>query len=204
MSQILVIDDDADVRTVLTGTLEAAGHEVRTADTVKNARQILQEWNPEILFCDLFFGDSEDGMILLSHIQNLSPRPVIIMMSGYGSIELAVASMKEGADDFLTKPINQEELIARVERYLEMHRIQAEVSNLRHQNLRLKSQIEERYSFSNLIGQSRPMRRVFDMIRRVVDSDKTVLILGESGTGKELVSKAFRTRPWCFYRCKSR
>jgi DNA-binding NtrC family response regulator len=190
MSQILVIDDDADVRTVLTGTLEAAGHEVRTGDTVENARQILAEWNPEIVFCDLFFGDSKDGMILLSHIHNLSPRPVIIMMSGYGSIELAVNSMKEGADDFLTKPINQGELIARVERYLEMHRIQAEVSNLRHQNLRLKSQIEERYSFANLVGHSPPMRRVFDMIRRVVDSDKTVLVLGESGTGKELVSKA--------------
>ena len=190
MSQILVIDDDADVRTVLTGTLEAAGHEIQTAETVENARQILQEWNPEILFCDLFFGDSEDGMVLLSYVQNLSPRPIIIMMSGYGSIELAVASMKEGADDFLTKPINQDELVARVERYLELHRIQAEVNNLRNQNLQLKSQIEERYSFANLIGQSPPMRRVFDMIRRVVDSGKTVLILGESGTGKELVSKA--------------
>ncbi len=190
MSQILVIDDDADVRTVLTGTLEAAGHEVQTAETVEKARQILQEWNPEILFCDLFFGDSKDGMILLSHVHNLSPRPIIIMMSGYGSIELAVASMKEGADDFLTKPINQDELVARVERYLELYRIQAEVNNLRSQNLRLKSEIEERYSFANLIGQSPPMRRVFDMIRRVVDSGKTVLILGESGTGKELVSKA--------------
>ena len=190
MARILVIDDEADVRTVLAGTLEAAGHHVQALETVQEARKVLSEWNPEILFCDLFFGDNKDGLTLLSHVQTLSPRPTIIMMSGYGSIELAVAAMKEGADDFLTKPINQAELITRVERYLELQKIQQEVQDLRNQNLKLKSEIEDRYSFHNLIGNSPPMKRVFEMMRKVVDSNKTVLILGESGTGKELVAKA--------------
>jgi two-component system response regulator AtoC len=190
MGRILVIDDEPDVRTVLQGTLEAADHDVRTTKTVQEARRVLTEWNPELLFCDLYFGDSKDGMTLLSHVQTMSPRPILIMMSGYGSIELAVAAMQEGADDFLTKPINQAELVPRVERYLELHRIQQEVTDLRSQNLRLQSEIEERYGFSNLVGQSPQMRQVFDLIRKVVNTDKTVLILGESGTGKELVAKA--------------
>jgi two-component system response regulator AtoC len=190
MGQILVIDDEADVRTVLTGVLEAAGHDVIATSTIQEAHQILKEWNPDILFCDLFFDDSKDGMTLLAHVQTLSPRPIIIMMSGYGSIEMAVESMKEGADDFLTKPINQAELVTRVERYLELQTIQKEVSDLRIQNLRLQSEIEDRYSFGNLVGQSPAIKHIFDLIRKVADSDKTALILGESGTGKELVAKA--------------
>jgi two-component system response regulator AtoC len=233
MGRILVIDDEPDVRTVLQGTLEAADHDVRTTKTVQEARRVLTEWNPELLFCDLYFGDSKDGMTLLSHVQTMSPRPILIMMSGYGSIELAVAAMQEGADDFLTKPINQAELVPRVERYLELHRIQQEVTDLRSQNLRLQSEIEERYGFSNLVGQSPQMRQVFDLIRKVVNTDKTVLILGESGTGKELVAKAIhwnsprkrqtlhhpklrrhppgtpgkravRTCPWILHRCHPR
>jgi len=190
MGQILVVDDEADVRTILTGTLEAAGHEVIASSTVPEARRILSEWKPDLVLCDLFFGDSNDGMTLLTHVQTLSPRPIIIMMSGYGSIELAVDSMKEGADDFLTKPINQPELVTRVDRYLQLLKIQEEVSNLRLQNLRLQSEIEDRYAFGNLIGQSPAIRRVFELMRKVTDSDKTVLILGESGTGKDLVAKA--------------
>ena len=190
MARILIIDDEADVRTILSGTLEAAGHDIEAVDTIQKARETLSDWNPELIFCDLFFGDSKDGLTFLSHVQTLSPRPTIIMMSGYGSIELAVNAMKEGADDFLTKPINQAELVPRVDRYLELQKIQQEVNELRKQNLRLQSEIEDRYSFGNLIGNSPPMKRVFDLIQRVVDSDKTVLILGESGTGKELVAKA--------------
>jgi len=190
MGRILVVDDEADVRTILTGTLEAAGHEVVATSTVSEAQGILSEWKPDLVLCDLFFGDSNDGMTLLTHIQMQSPRPIIIMMSGYGSIELAVESMKEGADDFLTKPINQAELVTRVDRYLQLLKIQEEVSNLRLQNLRLQSEIEDRYAFGNLIGRSPAIRRVFELMRKVTDSDKTVLILGESGTGKDLVAKA--------------
>jgi two-component system response regulator AtoC len=207
MGRILIIDDDADLCAVLSDILTVANHVVKTTASVKEARQVLSEWQPNLLLCDLFFGDSTGGMTLLPYIQNLSPRPMMIMMSGYGSIELAVATMKEGADDFLTKPVNQPELLARIERYLQLQEIQQEVNLLRQQNLRLQSEIEERHSFSNLVGQSPPMLQVFDLIKKVVDSDKTVLILGESGTGKELVAKAIhwnsprRNQPFIVQNC---
>jgi DNA-binding NtrC family response regulator len=190
IGKILIIDDEADVRSVLSETLESADYEVKAAASVQEAHQVMSLWQPNIILCDLFFGDNTDGMTLLPYIQTLSPRPIVIIMSGYGNIELAVTTMKEGADDFLTKPINQPELVARVERYLQLQQIRQEVNDLRIQNLRLQSEIEERHSFSNIIGQSPLILRVFDLIRKVVDSDKTVLILGESGTGKELVAKA--------------
>jgi len=207
MGRILIIDDDADIRAVLSEILQVANHEVKGIASIEEARPILSEWQPNLLLCDLFFGDSTDGMTLLPYIQNLSPRPMIIMMSGYGSIELAVTTMKQGADDFLTKPINQTELVARVERYLQLQQIQQEVNQLRMQNLRLQSEIEERHCFSNLVGQSPLMQQVFDLIMKVVDSDKTVLILGESGTGKELVAKAIhwnsprRNQPFIIQNC---
>jgi DNA-binding NtrC family response regulator len=141
-----------------------------------------------------------DGLQLLKNVKEVSPTIPFIVLTAYGTIDSAVAAMKEGAYDYLTKPINNDEIKLTVKKALELHRLTREVE-------RLRGQIEIESDFKNIIGHSRKMRSLFRLIKLVANSSTTILIHGESGTGKELIARAIhynsprRDRPFVTIDC---
>jgi DNA-binding NtrC family response regulator len=123
------------------------------------------------------------GLELLTEIRRSHPDVNVILMTGFGSVETAVEAMKHGASDYLTKPVKKDELVRVIERVVREASLRREVS-------RLRKEVHKEYSFHQILGKSKPMQAVFDLIKRVADSPTNVLITGESGTGKELVAKA--------------
>ncbi len=141
-----------------------------------------------------------DGLALLRKAKQELPHAAVILVSGYGTVDTAVAALKEGAFDFLSKPVKPEELAHRIRMALERRLMAAEIA-------RLHAEIGERNSFQNIVGNSAPMREVFERVRLVADTRSTILILGESGTGKEMVARAIhessgrRTKPFVPVNC---
>ncbi|MBZ0204022.1 MAG: sigma-54 dependent transcriptional regulator [Ignavibacteria bacterium] len=179
--KILIVDDEENSTILLRKVLEKRGFEPVTENDSSNALKLIQ--NQEEQF-DIIVSDLQ--MPEVSGIDLLKAKPeetLFIMITGYGSIDSAVESMKLGAFDYLGKPFNLDEFIIKVDKAVEHIRLNKQVKNL-------KSQVEETSSFSSIIGKSRKMNNVFDMIRNVSVSDANVLIEGASGTGKELVARA--------------
>lgn len=179
---ILIVDDEASILKALERFLTEQGYQVSTCDNSKSARDVLGEGFVDLALVDMKLG-SESGMDLLVQIQKDSPQTSSIIMTGYGSIESAVDAIKAGAFHYITKPFEFADLLNLVKKALE-HR------QARQENTLLKKQLKERYGLENIIGNSGGIKEVFEMIKRVADTDSTVLILGESGTGKELVARA--------------
>ncbi len=179
---ILVVDDSAAVRENLSELLAAEGYEVDSCGGGKKALQYLQERTYDVVLTDLSMPDI-DGMEVLSFLTEHFPETNCIIITGFGTIQTAVSAMRVGAYDYLCKPVESQQILLVVARSMEHQR-------LRRENLRLKKQLREKFGFDNIIGTSEPMCQVFDIIRKVADTDSTVLILGESGTGKELVARA--------------
>jgi DNA-binding NtrC family response regulator len=179
---ILVVDDSSAVRENLCELLTTEGYEVDSCADGKAAMQFLQERTYELVLTDLSMPDV-DGMAVLTYLVNHFPETSCIIITGFGTIQNAVDAMRMGAYDYLCKPIESQEILMVIARALEHQR-------LRRENILLKKQLREKFGFDNIIGTSEPMCQVFDIIRKVADSDSTVLILGESGTGKELVARA--------------
>ena len=180
--QILIIDDKQSILEILTTTLEGENYECTACASGHDAYQSLQHQRFDLVLCDVRLPDA-DGMDILRHIRARWPHATIIMVTAYGSIENAIECMKLGADDYVTKPFNLEEIRAIVAKGLEKAR-------LRRENMELKKEVERRYEFSNILGKSKSMHMVFEKIKRVGPTDVNILITGETGTGKELVSKA--------------
>jgi len=159
-------------------------YDVYVAEDAGAAMEILERQNFDVLLTD-FRLPSEDGMKLISRAKALPRPPVCILMTAYGSEELAVQAMKSGADDYLPKGRMQiDELEMRIERVRRQNRLEAE-------NIALRQQLDTKFGLENIVGQSQPMLEVFEVVRQVAPSRSTsVLILGESGTGKELIAKA--------------
>lgn len=184
--RILVVEDDPGLRFTMTDTLEGKGFAVACADNGTEAIRRLREERFHVVVTDLRI-PGKDGMEVLRQARSAEPPPSVIVMTGYGSIESAVAAMKAGAEDYLTKPFPMEALLLLLERILR-------IRSLEEENLDLKRRIADGARFDEMIGGSRAMRAVFDLIATVAETDATVLLLGESGTGKELAARALHRR----------
>jgi DNA-binding NtrC family response regulator len=182
-SRILIVDDEENVSAVLTKILERRkGYDVACASTGEEALDKLEtEWF-DLVVTDLKM-PGMSGIDLLSKGKTLSPTMPFIMLTAFGSVHSAVEAMKEGAYDYLIKPVDADEFKMVVEKALELHRLQREVA-------RLRSQLEPDVDFQHIVGRSKAMRAVLRLIRMVSKSNATILIEGESGTGKELIARA--------------
>lgn len=178
---ILIVDDEKNAREGLSRALQRT-HEVLLAENGQRALDILRSRTVDIMLSDVRM-PGMDGLTLLQRALAQPHPPIAIMLTAYGSIELAVESMKHGAYDFLTKPINLDRLDILIKRVLRSRDVEQE-------NRSLHEQLDAKFGMENIIGASAAMQEVFDTIKQVADSRATVLIEGESGTGKELIAHA--------------
>ena len=179
---ILVVDDDPDMREMVYDMLKDRGHQVTTAASGDEALRRLSEGEYGAVLTDLRMKGMQ-GTELLTEVKRLYPDVGVILITAFGSVETAVEAMKHGASDYVTKPVKKDELVRVVERVIREASLRREVSWLR-------KEVHKEYSFHQILGKSKAIQAVFDLIRRVADSPTNVLITGESGTGKELVAKA--------------
>jgi len=180
--RIMVIDDEQTQLELVGGFLRKAGFEVVLMQSAGKALQVFREEPFNLVLTDQRMPELS-GLDLLKSMRAANPEVAIIVITAYGSIETAVSAMKEGATDYLSKPLNLDELSLRIERVHESQQLIKENSELR-------EALRERHRIAGIIGESGQMQEVFDLVRRVAPSNATVLIRGESGTGKELIAKA--------------
>ena len=180
---LLIVDDEKPTRDGLRSALEDR-YEVYVAEDAASALGLLESETFDVLLTDFRLPNNADGMKLISRAKSLPKQPICILMTAYGSEELAVEALKQGADDYLAKGRMQiDELEARIARALKFRSLESE-------NQTLKQQLDKKFGLENIIGESEPMQRVMDIVRQVAPARATVLIHGESGTGKELLAKA--------------
>lgn len=179
--RVLVVEDDHSLHELLAEELTEAGMEVRAVRCADAALAELAQWEADILISDLKLPGA-DGLALLQAVSERHARPGFVIITAFGSIEQAVEAIKAGADDFLTKPLDFDHLLRVVNRVLELRRLRSQVQQLQ--------SLLGHTDFHGMIGHSRPMRVLFDHIRRVAPASGPVLIQGESGTGKEHVARA--------------
>jgi DNA-binding NtrC family response regulator len=179
---IHVIDDEPIIHEVLSQLLTSEGYEVELSSSGEEALEKYDSETYDVILLDLLM-PGLDGIEVLKSIKKIDPRAVIIIITAYASVESAIAAMKLGAYDYVQKPFKHEELLLTIKRALEHKSLQDE-------NIRLKDELTRKFGFDNIIGQSPPMQRVFDLIKATAPTRSTILIQGESGTGKELVARA--------------
>ena len=180
---LLIVDDEKPTRDGLRSALEDR-YEVYLAEDSASAIELLESETFDVLLTDFRLPNNEDGMKLIGRAKTLPKQPICILMTAYGSEELAVEALKHGADDYLAKGRMQiDELETRIARALRLRSLESE-------NQTLKQQLNKKFGLENIIGESEPMQRVMDIVRQVAPARATVLIQGESGTGKELLAKA--------------
>ncbi|MBI2212676.1 MAG: sigma-54-dependent Fis family transcriptional regulator [Acidobacteria bacterium] len=180
--RVLIIDDEEVLRDVMQAVLRREGFDVALAATAEEGLAIVESDEIDLVILDIML-PGMDGHEALRNIKELSPSLPVIIVTAYSSIDGAILAMKNGAFHYIPKPFKNEEVIITVNKALEQRRLSRE-------NERLKAELQERYSFANIIGKSEPMRKVFELIRLAAPSRSNILVLGESGTGKELVAKA--------------
>ncbi|NMC73118.1 MAG: sigma-54-dependent Fis family transcriptional regulator [Geobacteraceae bacterium] len=181
-AKILLVEDEDLSRDSLTRLLKMATFSVKGAASGKIALSLLAHEEFDIIITDLFLPDS-NGIDILKQAKKFSPYTEVILITGHASAETAVKAMKEGAFDYITKPLNFDELSILISKALEKRHLLTE-------NVYLKKQLNSKFGFANIIGNSPPMQKLFSRMKRIAGTDSTVLVLGESGTGKELVAKA--------------
>ena len=182
---ILLVDDEAPIREAMLLLLKAADYRITACASGQEALQTLANEQFDIIITDLFLPDIT-GIDILTKAKGLFPSLEVILITGHASAETAVRAMKEGAFDYITKPLNFEELRMILAKAVEKQRLLSE-------NVYLKKQLRDKYEFSNIIGNSPAMQKVFTRISKVIKTDSTILILGDSGTGKELIAKAIHS-----------
>jgi DNA-binding NtrC family response regulator len=180
-SSILIVEDDQALRDLLRDELDAEGYDVHAVDGLTEARQALAEQRLDLVITDLKLPDGS-GQDLLAAVADHHARPACLMITAFGSVQDAVAALKRGADDFLTKPLDMDHLLLTVARLLKQRQTSRELEQMR--------ELVQTPSFHGIVGSSAPMRRLVDNLRLVAAADGPVLITGESGTGKELVARA--------------
>src|ERR1700691_3271401 len=179
---LLIVDDEKTTRDGLRAALEDR-YDVYVAEDAKTAFELLERENFDVMLTD-FRLPNEDGMKLIARAKSLSKPPVCILMTAYGSEELAVDAMKRGADDYIAKGRLQiDELEMRIARALKQQNLEVE-------NVSLRQQLDSKFGLENIIGESPAMKEIFEIVQQVAPSRATILLGGESGTGKELVAKA--------------
>ena len=182
---ILVVDDEAEIREGLELLLGSEGYGVTSAETGGEGLARLEEKPYDLLLLDVSLPD-RNGLDILKEVHRRDPDLSIVLITAYGSVDMARAAFKSGAQDYITKPWSNDELLSQVAQAVEGRR-------LREENLQLKRALKQRYNFPNIIGKSEKMLSVFDLVSQVAPSRSTVLISGESGTGKELIAKAIHS-----------
>jgi DNA-binding NtrC family response regulator len=182
---ILVIDDEAEIREGLELLLSSEGYSVTSAETGEAGLTRLEEEPYDLLLLDVSLPD-RNGLDLLRDIRQRDPHLPIVLITAYGSIDMARQAFKSGAQDYITKPWSNDELLAQVALAVERRR-------LREENVQLKRALKQRYNFPNIIGKGERIVSVLDLVAQVAPSRSTILIVGESGTGKELIAKAIHS-----------
>jgi DNA-binding NtrC family response regulator len=184
MARVLLVDDEVTMVQMVAELLRKEGHEVFPFTNNNGALAALTTHSPELVITDLYFDKTRaHGMEIIRKARELNPPAVVIVITGFGSIETAVEAMKTGAFDYLEKPFKVDELKLCVQRAISYNAVVTETAYLR-------KQLKKKYQFNQIIGSSPRMQHVFKLIERVADTDSTILVLGESGTGKELVARA--------------
>ncbi len=182
---ILVVDDESEIREGLELLLTTEGYSTSSAETGEAGLTLLEEKPFDLLLLDVSLPD-RNGLDLLREIRRRDPHLSVVLITAYGSIDMARAAFKSGAQDYITKPWSNDELLIQVAQAVEGRR-------LREENVQLKRALKQRYNFPNIIGKSDKMLAVLDLVSQVAPSRSTVLIHGESGTGKELIAKAIHS-----------
>jgi len=199
LAQILLIDDEPHNREALTLLLTGNGFQVEAVGTGEEALKVLEHTPYAVVITDLFL-PGVSGIDILKRIKIDYPYTNVVLITGNASAETAVEAMKEGAFDYITKPVDFEKLKIIVSKALEKSQLVAE-------NLYLRQQLRGKYAFDNIIGHSPAMQQVFSRLEKIVHTDSTILILGDSGTGKELVARAIhfngtrRNKPFIAINC---
>lgn len=184
MAKVLLIDDEVTMVQMVTELLREEGHEVFPFSNYKAALEAIETHQPELVISDLYLDKTRaHGFEILQKARALNPPSVVIIITGFATIETAVEAMKQGAFSYLEKPFKVDEFKLTIQRALSYNEAVSE-------NVYLRKQLKKKYQFNQIIGSAPKMQEVFKMIERVADTDSTILILGESGTGKELVARA--------------
>ena len=179
---ILIVDDEEIIRESLSFILAKEGYRVVEAANGRVALDRIREDSFDLVLTDLEMPEMK-GIELLENIGKFSPETLVVIVTAYGSIDTAIAALRQGAVDYILKPVEFDELLLKVKRLLHARRLKVE-------NKILRSELHRQYNFENIIGQSAAIQRVFETIKRVSPTDGTVLVNGKSGTGKELVARA--------------
>ena len=201
MDTILIVDDEKNYPLVLSAVLQEEGFETLTANSGQEALAVLDSSDVDLVLTDMKMPQM-DGIELLQRIKTIDAELPVIMMTAYGTVEKAVEAMQKGAYSYILKPFDNEQLVIYVNKAVTMFRVVKE-------NRQLRSAVENRYNFGNLIGKSKAMQDIFGTIRKVAPATATVLIEGQSGTGKELVAKSIhfnsprRNQPFVAVNCSA-
>jgi DNA-binding NtrC family response regulator len=197
--RILIVDDEQIIRESISYILRKEGFFVAEADNGRVAYEKLLAEPYDLVITDLEMPEMK-GIELLEKITQVNPQTSVIIITAYGSLETAIAALRAGASDYILKPLEFDELLVKIRRLLDHKKLTLE-------NQFLRRELHRDFNFSNLVGKSTPMQRVFNMIEKVSGTDSTVLVTGKSGTGKELVAKAIHfnsnrsTQPFITVNC---
>ncbi len=197
--RIMIVDDEKNTREGLKWALESTGAEIQLAQDGEQALVRLGTIPVDLVITDLKM-PGMDGLELLTHVREEFPETEVVILTGHGTVESAVEAIKEGAFDYLMKPVNIDELQMLVDRVFQQ-------KDLKQENERLRREVDDRYGFESIIGRSPQMENIFEKIRQVAPTRASVLIQGETGTGKELIAKAIhfnsprRRKPFVAVNC---
>jgi DNA-binding NtrC family response regulator len=184
--KILVVDDEEIIRESLAYVLRKEGYEVAEASNGQQAYDIIVESSFDLVITDIEMPQMK-GIDLLKKIKEVDPKTDVIIITAFGSMDTAINALRNGAGDYILKPLEFDELLIKIKRFFQLRKLETE-------NKILKRDLNIRFDYENIIGDSKAIRKVFNIIETVADSDSTVLITGRSGTGKELVARALHQR----------